>query len=61
MGGTSAWNRRAEESQAGPPVFMIVDEVFIAYEVAGAHLRLFTAHVVCLAALALPGSPQPQP
>ena len=41
--------------------FLIVDEFFIAYEVAGTHLGLFTAHMVCLAALALPGGPQPQP
>ena len=33
----------------------MVDEFFIAYEVAGTHLRLFTAHMVCLGALALPG------
>jgi hypothetical protein len=31
--------------------FLITDEVFVAFQVAGTHLRLFIAHLVCLIAL----------
>jgi hypothetical protein len=33
--------------------FLVADEVFIAYPLAGTHLRLFTAHLVTLLAVEL--------
>ena len=33
--------------------FLIVDEFFIAFQVAAAHVRLFTAEIACLVYLAL--------
>lgn len=62
----SAWRVAADRGRAAARLayalaialwaaFLIVDELFIAYDVSGTHLNLFIAHVVCLTALALAG------